>query len=371
MLQSRPSANSGIGSMVVKVKLEGLNVRQSRGKWYVSVRKTGETFVKGFAGSRDDLDKHLADPDILKLYTTAKTRDRRPTFAEGTLGELVRWFKEECPRWTKLSDASKADYEKSFLYLEPEFDIVLEDIDQAQIYDVRDTAAKEKWGRFADKMVSHLSTMFREAVKKKRMRSNPAMGIEKTHSADPNANHEWQQAEVKIALERAPRWILTPLILARYQGFRGQTCKALTWRNYIDDPKTGKAFDLTLRKNAEMAWFPCEPETRKHLDGLDKTSTFICTTSEGKPWKNEQSMQGSVSDFLTGLKTEGLIREGCTLHGLRVTYAASIRRMDLDAGTVADALGDRSTRMGEHYTRHVEKEAGRMRAWTRKNGPSE
>jgi hypothetical protein len=192
-----------------------------------------------------------------------------------------------------------------------------------------------------------------------------------THSADPNANHEWQQVEVKVALERAPRWILTPLVLARYQGFRGQTCKALTWRNYIDDPKTGKAFDLTLRKNAEMAWFPCEPETRKHLDGLDKTSTFICTTSEGKPWKNEQSMQGSVSDFLTGLKTEGLIREGCTLHGLRVTYAASIRRMDLDAGTVADALGDRSTRMGEHYTRHVEKEAGRMRAWTRKNGPSE
>ncbi|MGB3417801.1 MAG: integrase [Mesorhizobium sp.] len=354
--------------MVTTVKLEGLNVRQSRGKWYVSIRKTGETFVKGFVGTRDDLDRHLADPDILRAYSVAKTRDRRKTYSEGTLGDLVAWFKSDCPRWGKLSPASQADYEKTFKYLDPEFDILIEDIDQAQLYEVRDTAAKAKWGRFADKMISHLSTMFREAVKKKKMRSNPAIGVEKTHSADPNANHEWQASEVATALAQAPRWIKTPMVLARYQGFRGQTCRALTWRNYIDDPRTIKAFDLTLRKNNELAWFPCEPETIEHLAGLTKTSTFICTTSEDKPWKDEKSMQGAVSDFLSGLKDAGLIRQGCTLHGLRVTYAASIRRMDLDAGTVADALGDRSTRMGEHYTRHVEKEAGRMRAWKRKNG---
>lgn len=354
--------------MVTTVKLKGLNVRQSRGKWYVSIRKTGETFVKGFVGSRDDLERHLADPDVLRAYTAAQTRDRSKVYSEGTLGELVRWFKTESPRWQKLSDASRKDYEKTFAYLDPEFDILIEDIDQAQLYEVRDTAAKAKWGRFADKMISHLSTMFREAVKKKKMRSNPAIGVEKVHSADPNANHEWMPTEVAAALEAAPRWIKTPLVLARYQGFRGQTCRALTWRTYIDDPRTVKAFAITVRKNKELAWFPCEPETIAHLEELTKTSTFICTTSEDKPWKNEQSMQGKVSDFLTELKRDGIIRQGCTLHGLRVTYAASIRRMDLDAGTVADALGDRSTRMGEHYTRHVEKEAGRMRAWKRKNG---
>lgn len=355
--------------MVAMVKLEGLNIRCSRGKWYVSIRKTGETLLKGIDGSRADVDKAMSEPGFLKLYAAAKQRNRAPSYAEGTLGALVEWFQlSECQRWGKLSEASKADYKKSFTYLEPEFDTPLTSITQSDIYDVQEKAAKAKWGRFADKLVSHMSTMFREAVRKKWMTGNPAIGVEKTHAADPNANHEWRGPEVDVALASAPRWIKTPLILARYQGFRGQTCHSLTWRNYTDDPKTVKAFDLTLRKNEEMAWFPCEPETREHLDALDKTSTRICTTSEGKPWKNEQSLQGAVSDFLTDLKDKGLIRAGCTLHGLRVTYAASIRRMDLDAGTVADALGDRSTRMGEHYTRHVEKEAGRMRAWKKKNG---
>lgn len=357
--------------MVVKVKLTGLNVRQSRGKWYVSLRRTGEPIVKGFIGSRDDLDRFLAGDAALKAYTAAKTRDRRKTYADGSLGELVRWFKEECPAWDNLSDASRADYEKTFRYLDPEFDTPIADITQADIYDVRDQAAKAKWWRFADKMVSHLSKMFKEAVKKRKALSNPAAGVERLHKSDPNANHEWRRDEVMIAFAFAPRHVLTPMVLGRFQGFRGQTCKALLWNTYIQDARTGRAFDLTIRKNNEKAWFPCEPETRAHLDALPRESVYICTNSDGRPWKNEKVMQGAISDYLTALKEEGLIRKGCTMHGLRVTFAAAIRRMDLDTGTVTDALGDRSKKMGEHYTRHVEKEAGRMRAWRAKNAGGE
>lgn len=353
--------------MVATVKLAGLNIRLSRGKWYVSLRSTGDSLVKGFVGSRAALDKHLGSPAVLKAYTTAKTRDRRPVYADGTLGALVARFKEESPRWAKLSDASRKDYEKTFLYLDPEFDTPLSGIVQADIDDVRDKASRQKWPRFADKMVSHLSVLFKFGVKKRMMMINPAAGVEKIHAADPNANHEWRRDEVMVALALAPRHVLTPLLLARFQGWRGQTIQALRWNVYVADQKTGRAFDLTLRKNNEMAWFPCEPETRAHLDALPRAALSICTNSEGRPWKNETVMQGAVSDYLTVLKDEGLIREGCTLHGLRVTYAAAIRRMDLDTGTVADALGDRSKRMGEHYTRHVEKEVSRLRAWRRKN----
>jgi integrase len=304
----------------------------------------------------------MASPEFLKKYTAAKTRDRKPAYSEGTLGGLVAWFKSS-PRWAKLSEASRADYEKTFLYLDPEFDIELADITQEALYDARDKAAKAKWPRFADKMVSHLSTMFRT----KRL-YNPAAGMEKLHSADPNANHEWTPGEVQTAMDDAPRWILTPMILARYQGFRGQTCQSLSWRSYVSDPVTTRAITITVRKNKEMAWFPCEPETIAHLDSLARTSTFVCTTSDGLPWKDEKVMQGAVSDYLTGLKGKGLIREGCTLHGLRVTFAAGIRRLGIDPSTVSDALGDRSKQMGEHYTRHVEKEAGRLRAWRARNG---
>ena len=350
--------------MVVKVKLVGLNIRQSRGKWYVSFRRTGETLLKGWEGTRSGLDARMAEPDFLRAYSAAQTRDRSPVYDAGTLGALVKWFKTECSKWRKLSEASCLDYEKTFLYLEPEFDVQIGDLTQEDIYTVRDKAATAKWPRFADKMVSHLSTMF----KAKRLFPNPAVGVEKLHKADPNANHEWKPEEVMIAIARAPAQLRTPLILARYQGFRGQTIKALTWRDYVNDLRTKRAFEITVRKNKEMAWFPCEPETIAHLDSIERTSTLIATTSENLPWKSEKVMQGAVSDYLAGLKSEGLIRRGCTLHGLRVTYAAAIKRLGGDAGTVADALGDRSKRMGDHYTRHVEKEMGRMRAWTAKNG---
>ena len=82
----------------------------------------------------------------------------------------------------------------------------------------------------------------------------------------------------------------------------------------------------------------------------------------------ERKGPAGINERLFGrLKRAGLIREGCTLHGLRVTYAAAIRRQGFDTCIVADALGDRSKKVGEHYTRHVEKELGHMKVVNNKN----
>ena len=354
--------------MVVKVKLSGLNVRQSRGKWYVSLRATGESLFKGFEGSREQLDRAMASTDFLQRYNASKTRDRRPVYAAGTLGEIVAWFKEECPRWDKLSDASKEDYEKTFLYLEPGYTFEVKDLTPPDIYTLRNKAAKAKWGRFADKLVTHLSTIFKEAAKVGKITVNPAAGVEKLHKADQNANHEWRVDEVAVALALAPDHLLTPLMLARFQGFRGQTIAAMTWASYIKDNQFGRALSVDLRKNNQMSsWFPCTPQIIQHLDAVTRHSTRICISSDNKPWKDEKALQGAVSAYLTALKEEKLVRKGCTLHGLRVTYAADIRRRGHDKGMVADALGDKSERMGAHYTRHVEKEASLIRIFEQKN----
>ena len=62
----------------------------------------------------------------------------------------------------------------------------------------------------------------------------------------------------------------------------------------------------------------------------------------------------------------GLIGAGTTLHGLRVSYAAWWKRTGgANNSEVADLLGDKSERMGKHYTRHVEAEANVIRAYTR------
>jgi integrase len=73
---------------------------------------------------------------------------------------------------------------------------------------------------------------------------------------------------------------------------------------------------------------------------------------------------------LRDLKREGLIGAGTTLHGLRVSYAARWKRNGANDSEVADLLGDKSVRMGAHYTRHVEAEANVIRAFKREKDAS-
>jgi integrase len=60
-----------------------------------------------------------------------------------------------------------------------------------------------------------------------------------------------------------------------------------------------------------------------------------------------------------------LIGAGTTLHGLRATYAAWLKRHGASDAEIAGALTDRSSRMGGHYSRHVEREANVVRAFKR------
>lgn len=353
--------------MVVMVKLEGLNIVCRRGKWYVYIRETGAVLIKGFEGSRDDLTRRMQMPDVLDKYNKPRVAKTRTKWPEGTLGALIYWYRNDCAKFQGLSDATKKDYNAAFDYLKDEYDLDLGGLTTSDIFDYRDKTAIAKWPRFADKLVSALSSMFTQAVKQRKMlTSNPAIGVDKINKADKNANREWRPEEVDAAFEAAPANIKTILFIARYAGFRGQTIAALTWRNYQDDTSYGKCFRIKARKNDEVVWVPASIELQDYMAKLDKTSVNIATRAKGTPWENEVQMQTEVSHFLRGLETEGKIGAGTTLHGLRVTYAADLKRSGADTDDIAAALGDRSSRMGEHYTRHVENEAKVIRAFAGK-----
>ncbi|TQX91256.1 integrase [Rhizobium sp. rho-13.1] len=358
--------------MVVMVKLEGLNIIQSRGKWYVYVRETKEKLLGGFVGTRDELEKRMAMPDFMAKYNAPRLLNKKRTYDEGTLGALVYWFENDCSKYQTLSDATKADYTKAFAYLRPEFDYRVGDITQADIYDIRDKCAKEKKGRFADKMVSALSSMFSQAVKRRKMGMNPALGLDKAHSADPNANREWQQWEWDFVRDHAPRYLLTPMMIARYAGYRGQTIVKLSWRDIGTHAAGFNCFRKVTKKNQENVMIPIAPELQVHLDGLDRgeetnlAALMICTRQDGTPWDDEKQMQTAVSHYLRDQEALGKIGAGTTLHGLRTSYAADLSRNGADTGDVAAALGDKSERMGAHYTRHVENETKVIRAFAGK-----
>jgi integrase len=98
-----------------------------------------------------------------------------------------------------------------------------------------------------------------------------------------------------------------------------------------------------------------------------RTSLHIATRNDGTPWKDEKQMQTAVSHFLRGIEATSAVEPGATLHGLRVSFAAELGRDGASDGDVAAALGDKSERMGKHYTRHVENETKVIRAFKNKN----
>lgn len=354
--------------MVVTVKFEGLNIIKARGKWYVYVRETKEKLLGGFDGTKDELLKRMQKADFIAAYNAPRLRkDRGDAYAEGTLGALIRWFEKDCPSYQKLAEATKKDYTAAFLHVRNLSDVALEDFTTAELYELRDKCAIEKWPRFADKMISALSSMFTQAVKRRKMTHNPALGIDKAHASDPNANREWFPDEWSYVRDNAPPYLLTPMMIARHAGYRGQTIVKLRWNDYGPHPVHGwKCFRKVTKKNQENVMIPATDELQVHLDGLDRTALEICTRQDGTPWEDEKQMQTAVSHYLRGLEKDGHIREGTTLHGLRTSYAADLKRHGAETGDVAAALGDKSERMGAHYTRHVENEAKVIRAFEAK-----
>ena len=99
------------------------------------------------------------------------------------------------------------------------------------------------------------------------------------------------------------------------------------------------------------------------LASLGRDIGPICLNDDGSPWEDEKQLQNASSKFLTRLGEEGVVGKGLTLHGLRSTFAAELKRKRGSTNReIADALSDRSERMGAHYTRHVETKERVLRA---------
>lgn len=359
---------------MVTVKLKGLKIARARGKYYVYRRDTGVALLRGFEGNEAALRERLAEPDMIGLYNAGRKRTAATTYAEKSLGWLVAWYTdpEKCEAFNDLADVTQAKYKKALAFLEPVYDTPLAEITQADIYLARDNCSKEKWPALADKMVTALSSMFKLAVQRNWMPSNPAIGIERKNKSDPNANREWRPEEWDAVLCRAPLKLKIPMMLARYVGYRVQSISRVQWSNYQDDPVYGKCFRMDHKKNdEEQHWLPVVPELQTFLDGLTRTSTFIAVKHDGTPWRDQEQMRKQISNFISGLKKKGIIPAGkITPHGLRVTFAAARKRERRATDEeVAAALGDRDKRMGAHYTRHVENEIKVIRAFGKPKKP--
>jgi len=355
---------------VVKVRLTGLKIARARGKYYVYVRSTGAVLIRGFEGSKAALLKKLAEPELIGAYNAPRNRGPR-TYPEMTLGWLVAWFTnpEKCSEFKALSEKTREGYKECLDYLEPEFDFPLAELTTGGLYEARDRCIQEKWPAFADRMMTALSTMFSLAIPRGWMATNPAVGVKRAYKADPNANREWRPEEWQVVMERAPMALKIAYMLARHVGYRSQSIVAVSWPHYQPDPRFGMCFRMKHKKNDEAHWLPASPELQAFLASIKVRTKDgpIALRRNGKPWESEAQLQKRSSNFLTELARKGLVGPGLTEHGLRVTFAAEIKRVTgANDDQVAAALGDRDSRMGAHYTRHVEQENKILFMWAQR-----
>jgi hypothetical protein len=118
-------------------------------------------------------------------------------------------------------------------------------------------------------------------VKRGKMASNPAIGLDKARKSNLNANREWRPEEWTTVIGLAPLKFRIVFMLARYIGYRGQSIVRVQWANYQADPVYGRCFRATHKKNSEQTWIPARPELQAFLDGLERTSLNISTRHNG------------------------------------------------------------------------------------------
>jgi hypothetical protein len=198
--------------MVAAGAAEGVPARSARGKYYVYHRATGEALIKGFYGSRADLLRSLESAEFLQMFNWPRIA-KKPAgdFGPETLGGFVHWYtcgaiddaKEGAvdgyPKWWKLSEATRKDYLAAYDYCAKISTFCCE-TSGSRTFTRRAISAPTGNGRASPtKMISALSSMFKQAVKRGKMDFNPCLGMDKAHEADPNSNREWLAPEWKFA----------------------------------------------------------------------------------------------------------------------------------------------------------------------------
>ena len=297
---------------MVKVKLNGLNIVRARGKWYVYHRDSKEILLKGFEGSRADLVRRLAEPDLIAAYNRHRTRDLKQIYPEGTLGALVQWFEKSVRSMRSSPTQPRRTIRPRSFICAP-----------SSTHTCIDHAAGVVWG----------PRQVREGEMAALCRQDDVGAFIDVHSGrearkdDRESGYRHRQGAYGRS-ELQPRMgggRVGGCYRARAAGDRnsddaGPSCRltagrrspSVQWKHYQDDVRSesGKCFRVVVRKNKEQTWIPVTPDLRAFLDGLDRTSLNIATRTDGTLWKDEKHMQTAVSHFLRGIEATTAVESG-------------------------------------------------------------
>ena len=274
------------------------------------------------------------------------------TMLPDTLGALIVAYKRSSS-FTTLAPRSRIDYEKVLDYLKPLKDQPLSAFTSAAIVKIREKAFKKRKRGFTNYLLAVMSKMFEVGRELEMVEENPVkhkVAKVRRPKSTAAANRPWEMSEVWAVLEEAPVGLKVPLALALLTGLREGDVIKITWNRY-----DGKRIAVATSKTGQPIWWRCSNKLIEVLVGAPRSKAHqqIALNSRGEPW-TESGLRASWRKFRIRLEKEGKVQPGLTIHGSRHTVATILRSEGIDIRAIADALGQKTTKMAEHYSKHAD-----------------
>lgn len=318
------------------VRLKGVKRVRSKGRVYYYHRKTMTRLpvpgAPGFSAKLEELNRQTVE------------LSGKP----GAFGALVGSYRAS-PEFAALASSTIAKYQKIFDALAGFDRMPLAAIDRDFLYGLRDKMAAARKRAWTNLMLALLKSLFNWGMKRGHVKANPAASVEKIRRprSAPVVNRPWRREELDVVLDAAPAWLRVPIAIAAYTGLRESDVLRATWACY-----DGSAFEARSLKTNTPMWVPTHTRLRALLDAAPRLDERIVLGARGRPI-GQSTLTTSFFGLLKRLREEGRVGSGLSFHGLRHTLGTALAEAGCDPPTIAAVLGQASTGMAEHYSRHA------------------
>jgi integrase len=199
----------------------------------------------------------------------------------------------------------------------------------------------EKTPEAANNLLKVLRVVLNHAVENNTIAANPAIGIKRYRSRNPEGHHTWTEDEINQFQERHPidtRAGLA-LALALYTGQRRGDIARMGWQHI-----RGERITVRQQKTSKPLAIPIHPELTRALSALPKTNLTFLMTRHGTSF----SSAGLGNWFRSACVIAGLPH--CSIHGLRKAACRRLAEAGCSANQIAAISGHASLREVERYT---------------------
>lgn len=250
--------------------------------------------------SKTPLPGKYGSPEFLQAYLEA---ERIPVVATPTVASLIREFLLSTDFIRNKAKSTQKEYIRMLAHIEREFgEMPIKALESPKVRGVF-IGYQERIGsstpREADNQLSVLSAVFSYAFDKGHISRNPLIGFRRLHKSD-RSDIIWTARDVALFMKNAPVELQRVLILALHTGQRYGDLIHLRWSDFDVDH-----LQLKQSKTGARVQVHCTTALRKMLETAPRTSPYILTRADGRPWFSDKDDKQLAKAWRTHMEAAG------------------------------------------------------------------